>query len=82
MIKRREVEVLLAAGISHQQVARKAEVSKCRVARNAQASMVQGPDEVGVAAARRVGRPGTAEDFRSALEEWLQEDRDLHSSVG
>jgi transposase len=77
MIKRHEVQVLLAAGFSHRQVAKKAGVSKRSVTRIAQEPAVQGLDGVGVSGERRVGRPSTVEDFRSALEEWLEEDRDL-----
>ena len=77
MIKRHEVQVPLAAGFSHRQVAKKAGVSKRSVTRIAQEPTVQGLDQVGVVAERRVGRPSTVEDFRSALEEWLEEDRDL-----
>jgi transposase len=77
MIKRHEVQVLLAAGFTQRQVVKATGVSKRSVARIARERPVQGLEETGVAAERRVGRPSTVEDFRSELDAWLEEDPDL-----
>jgi transposase len=77
MIKRHEVQVLLAAGFTQQQVVKATGVSKRSVTRIAEERPVQGLEETGVAAERRVGRRSTVEDFRSELNAWLEEDPDL-----
>jgi len=77
MIKRHEVQVLLDAGFSHRQVAKRAGVSKRSVTRIAQEPRVEGLDEMGVARARQVGRPSQLGEFRDVVEEILAEKVDL-----
>jgi transposase len=73
MIKRHEVQVLLAAGFSQRQVAKKTGVSKRSVTRIADEAPVAAIDETGVAARRRVGRPSSVAEFRETLAAILQE---------
>jgi transposase len=77
VIKRHEVQVLLDAGFTHRQVAQKAGVSKRTVTRIAQEPRIEGLDEVGIAAARRVGRPSQVGEFREAVAEILKEEPEL-----
>lgn len=77
MIKRHEVQVLLDAGFSHRQVAKKTGVSKRSVTRIAQEPAVEGIDEVGVAGERRIGRPSVLDEFRAAAEEILEKEPEL-----
>lgn len=77
MIKRHEVQVLLDAGFSHRQVAKKTGVSKRSVTRIAQESPVEAIEETGVASERRIGRPSVVGTFRAAAEEILAEEPEL-----
>lgn len=74
MIKRHEVQVLLAAGFSQRQVAKTTGVSKRSVTRIADEDPVKAIAETGVAASRRVGRPSTVADFREVIAESLREE--------
>ena len=71
MIKRHEVQVLLDAGFSHRQVAKRAGVSKRSVTRIAQEPWVERIDEAGVARSRQIGRPNVVGEFRTQVKEIL-----------
>ena len=73
MIKRHEVQVLLEAGFSHRQVAKRAGVSKRSVTRIAQEPPVESIDEAGVARSRQIGRPSVVGEFRTQVKEILEE---------
>ena len=77
MIQRHEVQVLLAAGFSQRQVAKKTGVSRRSVIRIAAEPPVEGFTETGVAASRGVGRPSTVAEFRELLQEILGEEPEL-----
>lgn len=77
MIKRHEVQVLLAAGHSHRRVARQTGVSKRSVERIAQEPSIEGFDELGISAAGRIGRPSTVAEYREKVKKWLKEKHDL-----
>lgn len=77
MIKRHEVQVLLAAGHSHRKVAREAGVSKRTVERIAKEPPVEGLDDLGMSAAGRVGRPSTVAEYQEKVKGWLEEKPDL-----
>jgi len=77
MIKRHEVQVLLDAGFSDRQVAKKTGISKRSVTRIAQEPAVEGIDEAEVAAERRIGQPSVAGELRAAAEEILEEEWEL-----
>ena len=68
MIKRHEVQVLLDAGFSHRQVAKRTGVSKRSVTRIAQEPSVESIDEVGIVRSRRISRLSVVGEFRTAVE--------------
>ena len=77
MIKRHEVQVLLDAGFSHRQVAKRAGVSKRSVTRIAQEPSVESIDEAGLARSGRIGRPSMVGEFLTQVEEILEEEPKL-----
>jgi transposase len=77
MIKRHEVQVLLAAGHSHSRVAIETGVAERTVDRIAKEPSVAGLDDLGISAARRIGRPSTVAEREEEVNGWLEEKPDL-----
>lgn len=76
-LKRHEVQVLLRAGFTPAEVAKRAEVSDDSVRRIQKESAVEHTDDAAVRAQRRIGRPSKAAWLAERIKEWLTEDPDL-----
>jgi transposase len=79
MLKRHEVQVLLGAGHTQEEVARLAGVSLRSVRRIAEEQAVTEVDDGAARAARRVGRPSLVEDFRKFVVDLLGQEPGLLS---
>jgi len=79
LLTRHTVEVLLAAGHTHQEVARHAGVCERTVYRIAKEQPVTHVDDKDERQRRRVGRPGKAEPYRAHILELLEQDAQLMS---
>jgi len=78
-LKRHEIQILLKAGHTQEDVARIAAVSLRTVSRVAGEPAVQQVEERGERARRGIGRPRTAELFRALVEKLLQEEPQILS---
>jgi transposase len=79
MLKRHEVQVLLKAGHSCQEVARLTGLSRATVYRIQNEEDVQSVDDAGERKDRRIGRRSKAEPFRQSVEQSLKEDPEMLS---
>ena len=78
-LKRYEIQILLKAGHSQTDTSRIAKVSLRTVQRVAEEPEVEHPDDGKERTRRMIGRPSTAEPFRSLAEKLLQEESQLLS---
>lgn len=76
-LKRHEVQVLLRAGFTPGDVAKRAQVSDDSVRRIQQEDAVEHTDDTAVRAKRRIGRPSKAAKLAERVKEWLVEDPGL-----
>lgn len=77
LLKRHEIQVLLAAGFTPTQVAERAEVSVDTVRRVKSEPAVSHVDDASERRARGIGRPSKAAPFAERVREWLAEEPDL-----
>lgn len=77
MIKRHEVQVLLKAGHSCQEVAELTGLSRASVYRIRSEQAVEHVDDVAERKDRQIGRRSKAEPFRQRIEQWLQDNPQL-----
>jgi transposase len=77
--KRHEVQVLLDAGFTHRQVAKKAQVSKRTVTRIAQEERITSLDRTGVVRTRQAGRPSGVRELREFVQQILAKEAELPS---
>lgn len=77
LLKRHEVQVLLAAGFDAKDVAARAQVSVDSVRRVKREAKVTQSDDAAERKRRRIGRPSKAAAYAEKLVGWLTEDPDL-----
>jgi len=77
MLKRHEIQVLLAAGFSPTEVAERASVSLDTVQRVRAEPAVSHVDDAAERRSRGIGRPSKAAPFAERVREWLAEEPDL-----
>ena len=77
LLKRHEIQVLLRAGFTLADVAKRAEVSVDSVRRVRKESPVEHTDDKAARAERRVGRPSKAAQLGEQVQRWLAEDPEL-----
>lgn len=76
-LKRHEIQVLLRAGFTPADVAKRAQVSDDSVRRIQKEDAVEHTDDAAVRAQRRIGRPSKAAWLAERVEDWLADDPDL-----
>ncbi len=77
LLKRHEIQVLLAAGFPPKGVAERARVSVDTVERVAREAQVDHVDDDAEHRRRKIGRPSKASPFADAVRRWLLEEPDL-----
>jgi transposase len=77
LLKRHEIQVLLAAGFSAVQVARRASVSVRTVRRVSEERAVDHADDAVERRTRALGRPRKTTEFSDRVREWLRGEADL-----
>jgi transposase len=77
LLKRHEIQVLLRAGFTVTDVAKRAEVSVDSVQRVRKEDAVTNTDDVAARAERRIGRPSKAAQLTERVKGWLAEEPEL-----